>query len=83
MGLYRPGGRVLQSVCSDLSYRSHAVCLGLCGAGVLQPHPHVLGFCSWYLVPEELLMVLVRGSEGRNCLCHHPGDVTRTHFLVK
>ena len=30
----------------------NAVCLGLCGAGVLPLHPRVLGFSQWCLVGE-------------------------------
>lgn len=43
---------------------------------VHQPHSHVLGFSQWCLVHEELLVVLVRGSEVRNYPCHHVGDLT-------
>lgn len=44
--------------------------------GVLQPNPHVLGFSQWCLTHEELLVVLVMGSEVRNDLCLLLGDIT-------
>lgn len=62
--------------CSCFSYTCNAIYLGLCGkAGVLQPHPHVLGFSQWCLVLKRLL-VLLGGSKIRNNLCCHSGDVT-------
>ena len=43
---------------------------------MLQPHPHVLGDSQWCLVLEWLLVVLLaRGSEIRNDLWCHFGDV--------
>ena len=67
----------MRSACSHSSYPSNAGCLDLCGArGVFQPHLHVLGFSQWCLVNEVVSFLLVRGSEVRNNLCHHLGDVT-------
>lgn len=52
--------------------------------GVLLPRLCVLGFSQWRLVFESLLVVrLVRGSEVRNNLCHHLGDITRADFRRK
>lgn len=42
---------------------------------VLQPHPCVLGVSQQCLVPEQTLVVAVKGCEVRNNLCHHLGDV--------
>lgn len=72
------GGEAVGSGCSCFSYTSNAVCLGLPGAGLgeLEPHLHVQGFSQWCLVLEELVVVLVKGSEVRNYLCYHLGDST-------
>lgn len=43
--------------------------------GVLQPHPHILGFSLWCLVLEQMLLVLLR-SEIRNLLCCHLADIS-------
>lgn len=50
--------------------------------GVLWPHSRVPGFFQWCLVHAWLLVVLLmRGSEVRNGLCHHVGDVSPITFF--
>lgn len=43
---------------------------------VLQPHSLVLGFSQWCFVFEEIMVVLMKGSEVRNDLCHYLSDIT-------
>ena len=80
LGLCQPRGRTIQSVCICFPHPSTAVCLSVQYRGVLQPYSHVLEFSPWCLVHEQLLVILpLRGSEFRDDLCHHPGDIT---FLI-
>lgn len=54
------------------------------GQGVLQPHPSALGVSQWCVVLEQSLVVLlVPGSEVRNDLCRHVGDVTLQSCYLK
>lgn len=72
-------GRAMWPRYDSSSCLSNAVCLDLCGQGLLQPHCRVLQYSQWRLVHEELLVVPLRRQEwSRNNLCHHPGDLTFT-----
>lgn len=49
MALCWPGWGAMRLNMYLLHLSSDAVCLGLCGAGGVQPHPHLLGFVSHVL----------------------------------
>ena len=56
------GGQCSQCVATSLTFLMH-LSWSLWYEGVLQPHPHVLRFSQWCLVPEQLLVVLGGGAK--------------------
>lgn len=59
----------MQSACSCFSHPSNAVFLSASAS------PPCLGFSPWYLVLEQLLVLLLRGTDVRKNLCCHLDDI--------